>query len=124
MRPTAFSPPPPSCIQTGVHMWHHEDAGVGFNVVRNAIASAAPTRASPLTPTSHPHGGGGWPAGGGGGGTEAPHSIYSTGREATTYLVALPGHYNDPYIIERTRHNDGKLTLHDEYWAEVRSRGV
>ena len=53
-----------------VHMWHHEDAGIGFNVFR-AIVSA----------------------------------------NATASIVPVPGHYNDPGIIERSP------SPQDMYWS-------
>ncbi len=52
------------------HMWHHEDAGVGFNVFR-ALVSA----------------------------------------NATGSIVPVPGHFNDPGIIERTP------SAQDSYWS-------
>ena len=51
-------------------MWHHEDAGIGFNVFR-AIVSA----------------------------------------NATASIVPVPGHYNDPGIIERSP------SPQDMYWS-------
>ena len=53
-----------------VHMWHHEDAGIGFNVFR-AVVSA----------------------------------------NASASLVPVPGHYNDPGIIERSP------SAQDRYWS-------
>jgi len=60
------------------HMWHHEDAGVGFNVFR-----AAPT------------------------------------QQRKVHILPVPGHYNDPYIIERTRWTESvaSLSAEDEYWS-------
>ena len=54
----------------GVHMWHHEDAGIGFNVFR-AIVYA----------------------------------------NASASLVPVPGHFNDPGIIERSP------SAQDRYWS-------
>ena len=59
-------------------MWHHEDAGIGFNVFR-AVVSA----------------------------------------NASASLVPVPGHYNDPGIIERSV----PLDANDEYWS-TRRRGL
>jgi hypothetical protein len=96
------SPPPlPPGIQTDVHMWHHEDAGVAFNVMRSAVASA-PRRTSP---SSHPSV---TPGGGAGGG----------GEWSPTHFVAVPGHYNDPRFIERSRNNHDNLSLQDEYLSQ------
>jgi hypothetical protein len=87
-------------------MWHHEDAGVGFNVMRSAVASA-PRRPSPTpNPSTTP----GVVSGG-------------EGEWSPTHFIALPGHYNDPYVIERSRFNHGKLLLQDEYWSQVRNWG-
>lgn len=52
------------------HMWHHEDAGIGFNVFR-AVVSA----------------------------------------NASASIVPVPGHYNDPGIIERSP------SAQDRYWS-------
>ena len=54
------------------HMWHHEDAGIGYNVFRAAIAA-----------------------------------------NTSTLVMALPAHYNDPAIIERSE----PLNENDEYWS-------
>jgi len=78
-------------------MWHHEDAGVGFNVLRNAVSSAVV--ASPLE-------------------LNGPQSLAMRSKSMPTHYIALPGHYNDPYIIERTRHVVGTLSPEDEYWAQ------
>lgn len=84
--------------QASIHMWHHEDAGVGFNVLRNAVSSAVV--ASPLE-------------------LNGPQSLAMRSKSMPTHYIALPGHYNDPYIIERTRHVVGTLSPEDEYWAQV-----
>ena len=53
-----------------VHMWHHEDAGIGFNVFRAVVRA-----------------------------------------NASASIVPVPGHYNDPGIIERTQ------SPQDLYWS-------
>ena len=54
------------------HLWHHEDAGVGYNVFH---AGATTTSGPPLT------------------------------------IVAVPGHFNDAGIIQRSR------SAQDQYWS-------
>ena len=51
-------------------MWHHEDAGIGFNVFRAVVRA-----------------------------------------NATAVLVPVPGHYNDPGVIERS------ASPQDAYWS-------
>lgn len=53
-----------------MHMWHHEDAGIGFNVFRAVVAA-----------------------------------------NASASIVPVPGHYNDPGIIERSPSSQ------DRYWS-------
>lgn len=71
---------PLACAQQpeATHMWHHEDAGVGYNVFRALVAA-----------------------------------------NASGHYIAVPGHYNDPGIIERTagEHLNGPLDANDEYWS-------
>ena len=64
-KPTVCAAQPAS-----THMWHHEDAGIGFNVFR-AIVSA----------------------------------------NASASIVPVPGHFNDPGIIERSP------SAQDAYWS-------
>ena len=54
------------------HMWHHEDAGIGYNVFRAAVAG-----------------------------------------NASVNYIAVPAHYNDAGIIERSE----PLSPADEYWS-------
>jgi len=65
---------PKICASQGpdVHMWHHEDAGVGFNVFRAIVA-----------------------------------------QNASMNYIAVPAHYNDAGIIERSV----PLDANDEYWS-------
>ena len=51
-------------------MWHHEDAGMGFNVFRAVV-----------------------------------------GANMSAHVVPVPGHFNDPGIIERSD------SAQDSYWA-------
>ena len=64
-KPAECASQPPSA-----HMWHHEDAGMGFNVFR-AVVSA----------------------------------------NMSAHVVPVPGHFNDPGIIERSD------SAQDSYWA-------
>ena len=64
-RPRLCASQPP-----GVHMWHHEDAGIGFNVFRAVIYA-----------------------------------------NASASIVPVPGHFNDPGIIERSP------SAQDLYWS-------
>ena len=66
-RPNQCAEQPPD-----VHMWHHEDAGIGFNVFRAAVAG-----------------------------------------NASLNYIAVPAHYNDAGIIERSE----PLSPADEYWS-------
>jgi len=106
--------------QVSSHMWHHEDAGVGFNVIRNGVArggggsgvgntggvAGVTVRDTPnLNPNLNPN--------------LKPNFKSNAGGEGMTHMVAVPGHYNDPYIVERTRHVAGRLSPDDEYWSQV-----
>ena len=64
-RPTLCAAQP-----AATHMWHHEDAGIGFNVFRAVVAA-----------------------------------------NASASIVPVPGHFNDPGIIERTP------SPQDTYWS-------
>ena len=58
---------------TQTHMWHHEDAGIGYNVFRATVAA-----------------------------------------NASMNYIAVPAHYNDAGIIERSA---PQLSPADEYWS-------